>query len=79
MKWFQLIMMYLPVVLTTVKTVEGITAKGGDKKQMVLDIITAGAQTAESIPNEHVAGIGTMIDVVVTSLNNRGVFTKTAK
>ena len=79
-KWLLLLLGYLPTILATVVAVEtaakGLDVTGANKKQVVLDIITAGAKGAESIPNETVAGIGTVIDTVVGAFNKSGVFTK---
>jgi hypothetical protein len=80
MKWLALLVTYLPVVLSGVTSIE-VASKGlpgTTKKQIVLDIIQAGADTAEKIPQETVAGIGSLIDAVVGILNKSGVFTKAA-
>lgn len=77
MKWLQLIFTYLPSVLSTVVAIENaIQAPGATKKQLVLDVITAGSQAAEKIPESHVSGIAALIDVIVGTLNRAGVFTK---
>ena len=78
MKWLALVLSYLPVILTTVKSVEEIAqgVPGQSKKDMVLNIISAGAKGAEQIPEAHISGIGTLIDVVVGQLNQSGVFKK---
>ena len=79
MKWFTVLLTYMPVVLSGVVAVEGaIKAPGATKKQIVLGAILAGAQTGEQIPEAHVQAIGGLIDVVVRMLNETGVFTKTA-
>jgi hypothetical protein len=78
-KWLLLLLSYLPTILATVVAVEnassGLNVPGANKKQVVLDIITAGAKGVEQIPNETVAGIGTVIDTVVGAFNKSGIFT----
>jgi hypothetical protein len=77
MKWLSLVLTYLPVVLQTVTTVEAaITAPGTSKKQVAMDIITAGAQAGEKIPDAQVQQISGLVDVVVGTLNTTGIFTK---
>lgn len=80
MKWLTIIISYLPAVLAGVTGVEAAikAAPGTAKKQVVLNAILAGAQAGETVPESHVAGISTLIDNVVTSLNAAGVFTKPA-
>jgi hypothetical protein len=79
-KWLLLLLGYLPTILATVVAVEtaskGLNIPGANKKQVVIDIITAGAKGAETIPNETVSGIGTVIDTVVDTFNKSGIFTK---
>lgn len=81
MKWLTLALQFLPTVLNTVVAIEGvaINVPGVNKKQMVLNIITAGAKGAESAPNATVQGIGQLIDAVVGELNSSGVFNKGVK
>jgi hypothetical protein len=80
-KWLLLLLSYLPTILATVVAVEtaatGLNVPGANKKQVVLDIITAGAKGAEVIPNDTVAGIGAIIDTVVGAFNKSGIFNKT--
>lgn len=80
MKWLKLVLTYLPTVLSTVVAVEGVAkglnVPGANKKQVVLDIITAGAKGAEAIPEDHVSGIGSLIDAIVGTFNKSGIFTK---
>ena len=80
MKWLKMILSFLPTVLATVVAVEGaasgLNIPGANKKQVVLDIITAGAKGAEAIPNDTVVGIGTLIDAIVTTFNKSGIFSK---
>lgn len=76
LNWLKAIVMYLPSVLHCVMAVEAAigAGKGKQKKQLVLDAISAGAQEAAKIPEEHVASISKIVDVVVGSLNTSGVF-----
>lgn len=77
MKWLQLLFAYLPSVLATVVAVEntlGSTVPGTSKKQIVLDVIQSGTTAASQIPEAHVQGIATLIDVLVATLNKSGVF-----
>jgi len=77
MKWLSLILAYLPVVLQTVTSVEAsVQAPGATKKQIAMNIITAGAQAAEKIPEPVVQQIGSLVDTVVAALNGNGVFMK---
>lgn len=78
MNWLKIIMTYLPYVLQGVVAVEAAIkgAPGASKKQVVLDAITAGASVGETVPQQEVSGISTLIDVVVGTLNTTGVFTK---
>ena len=74
MKWLQLITKYFPSVLAAVVGVEAAigSQSGAVKKQVTTNIVTAG----EQIPNADVKAIGGMVDTVVTTLNDSGVFTK---
>lgn len=78
MNWLKAIVMYLPSVLHAVVAVEAAIGggKGKAKKQLVLDVIKAGAEATAKIPEEHVAGVAKMVDVLVDSLNSSGVFAK---
>ena len=78
MKWLTLIFQYLPSVLATVVAVEGAIGSqpGATKKQVAMNILTAGATAAQKIPNADVAAVAGLVDTVVTTLNASGVFTK---
>jgi hypothetical protein len=78
MQWLKLIVMYLPSVVQGVVAVEAAIGAGWGKakKQLVLDVINAGAEAAAKIPEQHVASIAKMVDVLVDSLNTSGVFAK---
>ena len=77
MNWLSLLLTYLPVALQAVTSVEATikNAPGSSKKQVVMDIITAGAAAGEQIPETHVQQISSLVDVVVGALNKSGVFT----
>jgi len=74
--WISLLMQFLPVALQAVIAVETSikNAPGASKKQVVMDIITAGADVATKIPDAHVQQIGGLVDVIVGSLNKSGIF-----
>jgi len=78
MKTFALFMSYLPQILAGVKAIEDAThgASGTSKKQMILNVIQASAAAGETIPEAHVAGISSLIDSTVKTLNDSGVFKK---
>jgi len=78
MNWLKLLFQYLPVVLQGVVAIEAAThgLPGATKKQIVLQVITAGAGVAQSIPQAQVQQIGGLIDTVVGALNKSGVFVK---
>ena len=80
MSWLKMLLTYFPIVIQGVVAVETAIkgASGASKKQLVLDVITAGAQVTGTAPDPKVAQIGNLIDAVVTSLNKSGVFTKSA-
>ena len=77
MKWFLLIIRYLPSVLQGVVAVEAAIKEtaGSTKKAVVLGILKAGTETAAQFPEEHVQAVGGLIDKVVDTLNAEGVFT----
>ena len=73
-KWLSFLVTYLPTILHGVVAVQGaITAKGETKKTILMNAITAGADTASQIPVAHVDGIGKLINVVVTDLKNANI------
>lgn len=76
MKTIALMLQYLPLVLRGVTAVEETMkgAPGESKKQVILDAVAAGAQTAEVAPDQHVKVVSTLIDVVVGALNTSGIF-----
>jgi hypothetical protein len=78
MNWLSLIIKFFPVVLQTVIAVENALhgQPGATKKAVVMDIITAGAKQAQTIPNDTVQDIGTLVDNVVGALNSSKVFNK---
>jgi hypothetical protein len=81
MKWLQIVLKYMPVVISAVKSVEdtvGSEVPGTAKKQIVLDVISAAAKAGETIPDADVAAISMLVDIVVGSLNATGVFKKSA-
>lgn len=82
MNWLSLVLTYLPVVLKGVVAVEqsiGSEAPGAAKKTIVVDAIIAGAKSAETATDPNVAGISTLVDTVVSSLNATGVFSHSPK
>ena len=78
MKYVLLALQYLPHVLAGVQAVEGANggAKGQDKKAIVMAAVQAGAKVAEGIPEDHVRLISGLVDSVVGTLNDSGVFQK---
>lgn len=78
MNWLKLILTYLPAVLQGVTAVESALhgTPGATKKQIVLNVITTGADAAQQVPQKDVQGIGFLIDTVVGALNATGVFQK---
>ena len=81
LNWLSLLLTYLPVALQAITSVEATikNASGASKKQVVMDVITAGAAVGEKIPEANVQQVSGLVDVVVGSLNKSGVFTSTAK
>jgi hypothetical protein len=79
LSWLSLLLTYLPVALQAITSVEATikNSPGASKKQVVMDIITAGADAATKIPDAHVQQIGGLVDVIVGSLNKSGVFSST--
>jgi len=77
MKILAAILSYLPGVLAGVVAVEGAIkgAPGATKKAVVMSAIGAAAKAGENIPETHVQAISGMIDTIVTTLNQSGVFT----
>ena len=71
---------YVPVVIKTVVEIETTFPKagGGIKKALSLSGIQALAKLGEQIPEAHVQLISSLIDEIVTILNNAGIFTKSA-
>lgn len=69
---------YFPAVVQGVSAVESVmpTAPGADKKAVVLSAITAATKVGETVPEEHVQTISTLIDTVVAALNATGWFKK---
>ena len=69
---------YLPVVMGTVAAVEqNVHAPGSTKAQVALTTIQTAAQIAgQTVPEEHVQMISSLIDGVVDVFNKAGVFTK---
>lgn len=66
---------YLPYILAGVVGVEqAIQSAPGDLKKQIVTGIVVGAQVGEQIPEAHVAAIGGLIDTVVSTLNNAGIF-----
>jgi hypothetical protein len=81
MKTLLLISKYLPVVMGTVAAVEqAVHAPGATKAQVALDTIQTAAQIAgQTIPEPHVQLIASIINGVVETFNNTGVFKKSAE
>ena len=78
MKTFLLIAKYLPLVMGTVAAVEQtVHAPGQTKAQVALNTIQTVSQIAgQTIPETHVQLITGLIDGVVDTFNQTGVFTK---
>jgi hypothetical protein len=81
MKWILLALQLIPGILSTVKAVETSIGAGYGKakKQIVMDAILAGATAAQTIPEEHVQAVSTLVDTTVKVLNNSGIFQTTVK
>lgn len=71
MNWLTSFTKYFPLVLAGVIHIQQAlpTAPGATKKTILLDAIKAGSEVGEAVPESHVAGISTLIDTVVESLN----------
>ena len=81
MNWLSFILKLLPGIIQTVVAVEGAVsgaAKGATKKQIVMTAIQAGATAAESIPEQHIQLVSTLVDNVVSSFNKAGIFQTTS-
>lgn len=76
MKWFQTLFSYFPVVVGAVASVQTAFphASNESKKQVILDVIKAGASIGENIPETHVQAISKLIDDLITSLKKNGIF-----
>lgn len=70
---------YLPAVLAGVQTAEVSGATGQGKLNAVLQGIQAGSGLAAGSANADVAGIATLINLVVSIFNATNVFKKKAK
>ncbi len=77
MKLLTQILNFFPYVLQCVTAVEqtAVGVDGATKKTIVLNAIVAVAKIGEKIPEAHIAIISSLIDAIVTQLNNSGVFT----
>lgn len=76
-----LILRFLPVVLQTVVAIEnavGSSVPGTTKKQLVLNSLQVAAQVGEKTDDRSTAVVSALVDNVVGSLNQSGVFTKAA-
>jgi hypothetical protein len=80
MKALLLIAKYLPLVMGTVAAVEQtVHAPGQTKAQVALDTIqTVAAIAGQTVPEQHVQVIASLINGVVDVFNKTGVFTKSA-
>ena len=80
MKWLSLALSLLPGILQAVVAVEAVMAgaNGQTKKQTVMAAIGAAAQAGETIPEDHVKLVSSLIDSVVGQLNASGVFNHAA-
>jgi len=78
MNWLKLLFQYFPLVLSGVVAIEGALkgTPGATKKQILLNVLTAGAGVAQQIPQGDVQQVGKVIDIVVGALNKSGVFVK---
>jgi hypothetical protein len=76
MRWFKAILDYFPVILQGIIAVEQALkgTPGATKKQIVLNVINAGAEAGKQIPEGHVQAVSTLIDASVDALNAAGVF-----
>lgn len=85
MKWLQVFIQFFPVVMQLILAIEEAAKNtpggipGATKKAVVLDVLTSGAaHGGETIATDKLAGIGSLIDIVVGSLNKSGAFPKPA-
>jgi hypothetical protein len=80
LKYLMLALQYLPFVLGGVQAVEGSIGQtdGKTKKQIVLSAVSAAAQVAGQVPEDHVKLVSGLIDAVVGQLNASGVFSHKA-
>jgi len=77
---FAKLMSWLPGIIMGVIGIEnaiGNRAPGTTKKALFMSVVTAATQAGEMIPDDHVKGISTTVDAVVSALNASGVFTTT--
>lgn len=67
---------FLPHILAGVVAVEQVlqSAPGATKKQLILNSIIAASQVGEKVPADIIAGVSTLIDSTVSTLNAAGVF-----
>lgn len=76
MNYLSLALSFFPYVLASVKAVEDVAgdSSGATKKSLVLNSIVAVAKVGEVVPEAHVAVISSLIDNIVSALNNSGIF-----
>lgn len=86
MSFLQLILQFLPAILQIVMAIEAafkasvVPVPGAAKKAIAIDVLTTGSLLAgQPLAAEHLAGVGSIIDAVVASLNKTGVFTSQTK
>lgn len=67
---------YAPHVSAAVQAIEATNASlpGATKRQLGMAAVLAVAKIGETVPEAHVALIGALIDIIVSTLNATGIF-----
>lgn len=69
---------YAPLTVQAIVAIEQ-AAKGmpgQSKREIAIQTIQTSARVAQGVPNTSVAGIGALVDLLVTVFNATGLFTK---
>ena len=70
MKNFLLLMQLLPSLLTSVTTLNNVTAIPGEsKKQIIFHVIDVAAQIGEKVPSPLVQGISMLVDLIANTIS----------
>lgn len=76
LKYLIVALQYLPHVLAGVQAVEAVVGagNGATKKQLILSSLTAVARVGAQVPEDHVQVVSALVDSVVNTLNQSGLF-----